>query len=134
MSQFKANNACITSLTVFAALATVAAPINWNRFISLNTDGECAYTGDGEDADFVSLSHAERQGEAMQASLPTGSQNKVTAGEAITVGAYIASDASGRAKVATTGDKILGKALTSASAAGEVIAITFSPRGEVVAA
>lgn len=129
----QANHAGILSITVFAALATVAAPIKINRFLTVNSDGQCAYTGAGLDADYISLGTAERTGEALQGSLPIGSINKIESGAAIAVGAKITSDATGRAVTATAGDIVLGKAVTASGAAGEVIGATFSPRGEVPA-
>lgn len=127
----KANHAGICSITVFAAFATTAAPILINRFLNLNSDAQVAYTGAGEDADYISLGTAERTGEPLQGSMPIGSINKIESGAAIAKGDKITSDATGRAVTATTGDIVLGKAVTASGAAGEVIGATFSPRGEV---
>lgn len=52
---------------------------------------------------------------------------RVKAGVAITNGAEVASDALGKAKPATTGNRILGRALEAAGADGDVIKILFRP-------
>jgi uncharacterized protein DUF2190 len=49
--------------------------------------------------------------------------SRVAAGEAVTKGALVSSDATGRAAIADTGDKVLGTALSAASAAGEIISV-----------
>ncbi len=127
----KANQDCITSITVYADGATPEAPIKVNRFITLGASGKVAHTGAGLQTDFVSLATAERDGEPLQGSLPTGSINKVEAGGVIEVGDLIASDATGRAIVAASGKVANGKAVTAAGAVGEMIGFTFSPKGTV---
>ena len=131
MNGHKANQDAITSVSVFADGATVNAPLVINRFITLGSAGLVAYTGAGLQADFVSLGTAEADREPLQGSLPTGAINKIEAGAAIAVGDLIASDATGRAVLAVTADVALGKAVTVAGAADEIVAFTFSPKGIV---
>jgi hypothetical protein len=50
---------------------------------------------------------------------------KVVAGDAVTAGADVASDANGKVVTATTGDVVVGTAVTAASEDGEVMTINF---------
>lgn len=54
---------------------------------------------------------------------------KVVAGEAIAVGDSIATDTSGKAVVAASGEFILGKALTAAGADLDILTMLFQPHG-----
>lgn len=53
----------------------------------------------------------------------------VEAGDAVTAGLPVSSDATGRAKNAAAGENILGTALETASGAGIVIAVLLTPAG-----
>ena len=54
----------------------------------------------------------------------------VVAGAAVAQGAFLTSDASGRAITAAAGNQIHGVAALAAAAADDVIAIDLSPRGK----
>lgn len=54
---------------------------------------------------------------------------KVLAGAAITQGAFVTSDASGRAVTATTGQIAWGQALQSVTAANQIVAVRLSTPG-----
>lgn len=56
-----------------------------------------------------------------------GSVTKVVAGAAIALDADITTDNQGRAVTAATGNKIHGKALIAAGAAGEIISVLLQP-------
>jgi hypothetical protein len=51
----------------------------------------------------------------------------VEAGAAITKGARVTSDSSGRAVAASTGNMVLGRAQQAATAAGELVEVFFTP-------
>jgi hypothetical protein len=58
------------------------------------------------------------------ASVQTGGLAKVEAGAALsTIGEYVASDSTGRAVAATTGQRVLGEVFSAAGAAGEIITV-----------
>ena len=97
------------------------------RFMSVDSSGQLAATGDGAAADGVLQDKPAAAGRAGL--LQIGGRTKVEAGAAVTNGAQVASDSVGRVVPAASGDVILGRALNAASAAGEVIAIIFQPRG-----
>ena len=99
-------------------------------FVSVASDGQIDLTGDGAQADGVLLNDPAAAGRA--ATVCILGRTKVTAGGAITAGGKIACDASGRAvAAATTGDEILGIALTTVTTAGQVVEIIFNPNGTV---
>jgi hypothetical protein len=99
-------------------------------FVSVASDGQVDLTGDGAQADGVLLNDPAAAGRA--ATVCILGKTKVTAGGAITAGGKIACDSSGRAvAAATTGDEILGVALTTVTTAGEVVEIIFNPNGTV---
>jgi hypothetical protein len=56
----------------------------------------------------------------------------VEAGAAITVGAYVTTDATGRVITAATGHQIHGRALETASGAGVFVAVLLLPAARVV--
>jgi hypothetical protein len=55
-----------------------------------------------------------------------GSISKVVAGAAVSAGAQVASDATGRAVTATTSDVVTGTALTAAGAADEIFEVLLA--------
>lgn len=82
-------------------------------FVKVNSDGEIELAGDGEAALGVLQN---KPGEATEAAGEAASVrvygvSKVVAGETIAAGEEVASDADGKAKVATLGDRVLGVAL-----------------------
>ena len=95
-------------------------------FMTVNSVGRIAPTGDGLAADGVLLDKPSAAGRA--GALQIGGRAKVSAGATITAGDEVASDAAGEAVPAATGDVVLGRAL-SGGANGEIIDMIFQPRG-----
>ncbi len=92
------------------------------RFVTVASDGQVDLTGAGLAADGVAQdNNADAVGKAVSMMLLGGGVSKVEAGAAITRGAEITADASGRAVASGTGDRILGRAWDAAAAAGELI-------------
>lgn len=65
-------------------------------------------------------------------SFNTGNQLKVLASAAIAIDARVASTADGRAVTAGAGNEINARAITAATAAGELITVDFRPEGLAV--
>lgn len=121
-------------------IAATGADVRARRFVIQGSTGVSEAT-DGADAVGVNftfyddsehtLGNASR---AVSVVTNNGCRVEVEAGAAVTVGADIASDAEGRAIVASAtapGDAILGVALTAAAAAGEVVEVLFQPAGRI---
>jgi hypothetical protein len=95
-------------------------------FVSVASDGQIDPTGDGLDADGVLQDAPAAAGRAALVAI--AGKVKVVCGGTVTRGGPVASDASGTAVNATSGDIILGVALET-GASGRVIEILFQPRG-----
>jgi len=95
-------------------------------FVSVASDGQIDPTGDGLDADGVLQDAPAAAGRAALVAI--AGKVKVVCGGVVTRGGPVASDASGTAVSAATGDIILGVALET-GAAGRIIEILFQPRG-----
>ena len=78
-------------------------------------------TGDGAKADGVLQNKPAASGRA--ATVGIDGVTKVRVGAAVTAGDDLASDSTGRAVTATTGDIIIGRALEDGSAANVVISM-----------
>jgi len=96
------------------------------RFVAMAADEQVDSAGNGEDAIGVLLNDPAQAGRAAEVAV--SGKTRVTAGGSVPAGSLVASDAVGRAVVATTGDAILGIASTT-GASGEVMSIVFNPRG-----
>lgn len=94
-------------------------------FVRTNSSGNLALAGDGEDADGVLQD--DPAAAARPGSIALGGLTKVKAGGTVTAGGYVASDSSGRAVDAVSGDYILGRAIEAATDANTIISIIFSP-------
>ena len=95
------------------------------RFMRINSSSQAVRAGDGEDADGVLQNDPAAAGRAGNIAL--GGLTKVEGGGTVTAGNYVSSDASGRAVNTVSGDYILGRSLTTATTAGEIISIILSP-------
>lgn len=95
-------------------------------FVSVAADGQIDPTGDGLDADGVLQDAPAAAGRAALVAI--AGKVKVVCGGTVTRGGPVASDASGTAVNAASGDIILGVALET-GASGRVIEILFQPRG-----
>lgn len=110
-------------------LASADLSASQYRFVEYNTTTrQIAIAGDGEVARGVLQNAPAAEGRA--ATVAYSGVSQVEAGEDdITSGDAIASDASGRAKLATTGDIILGRAQEDSSAVGQLIAVALGHEG-----
>lgn len=95
-------------------------------FVSVASDGQIDPTGDGLDADGVLQDAPAAAGRAALVAI--AGKVKVVCGGVVTRGGPVASDASGTAVNAASGDIILGVALET-GASGRIIEILFQPRG-----
>lgn len=77
------------------------------------------------------LQNRPASGQAAEVRVNSGSTTKCVAGAAITAGAEVMSDASGRAITATTTNEVVGIALTAAANAGELIDLLLRPYHKV---
>ena len=118
-----------TQTITLQAAATTA--IRQRRFVSQGSTG-LAESVDGADTAGVSFgSTTATAGDPRALAVVTnaGCRVEVEAGEAVAVGDDVASDSEGRAKTSASADNIQGKALTAASAAGEVVEILYYGAG-----
>jgi hypothetical protein len=94
----------------------------------INSSGKVAAVASaGGDADGVIYDEPAAADRATQ--LAIGDVVKARAGAAITAGAELAADADGDVVTATSTDIILGRALESAAAAGDIIKVLFVKNG-----
>jgi len=95
------------------------------KYVKLNSSGQVVLAGDGEYAVGVLMNKPSAAGQAAEvAPLSQGSIYKVAAGGALaTIGTELASDATGRAAAAATGERLTGIQLSVAGGAGEVIEV-----------
>ena len=92
------------------------------HFVLLASDGQVDLVASaGGDADGVLYNDPAAAGRA--ATVAISGIVKVVAGAAVAVGDKVQSDASGRAITAASGDHVLGKAVSAAGAAGDVISV-----------
>ena len=96
------------------------------QFMAMSADGQIDRSGAGAYAVGVLQNEPSAAGRAAEVAI--NGKMQVKCGGAVTAGGPVASDASGQAVDATTGDIILGEAM-EAGASGEVITILFHPRG-----
>lgn len=96
-------------------------------FVTVASDGQVDPTGDGARADGVLQNDPAAAGRI--ATVAVAGVSRVTAGDAITRGALVASDASGKAVTAAQNDEILGLALAAAGADGDVIPVLLKFSG-----
>lgn len=110
---------------------TVFAPAGFERgiFSTVGADGQIAAAAAGTMPDVVTMSPTEVNAEAIAGAIPNGGIVLVQAGGPITAGDAVTGDGDGKAVVAAAGNAIVGKALTSADAASEFVAIQFNFRG-----
>lgn len=114
--------------------AVAATAVRQRRFVIVTSTGitEGTVAGDAVGVSFGSVPATAGTSRAIAVVTNNGCRVEVEAGAAVTAGNDVASDAEGRAVNATTGNTILGKALTAATAAGEVVEVLFAPAGRKV--
>lgn len=123
------------------SLACAAANVAANRFVRPTATGITLVGTAGLDAVGVSLEgyvHADyvagNASNVIAVAQLDGAKLMIEAGAAITAGAAVMSDASGRAiTAATAGSNILGYAVEAAGAAGELIQVVSSKGSQVAA-
>lgn len=103
------------------------------RFVTIDSSGEAAYPSAQAAASGVTQEASTAQGQVLGCAVPDGAIVKVESGAAVVAGAEVASDGTGRVITigSANGDQKLGVAKTAAGAAGEIIEIQFSHRGQV---
>lgn len=108
---------------------TASADLSATNYRFVKVDGEftVGLTALGEAAAGVVFNCPELGCEAGVYGI--GDVAKLEAGAAIAVGSLVGSDATGRGKVAATGEFANAIALEAASAAGEIISVYMMPHG-----
>lgn len=101
-----------------------------HRFVFVNASGNAELSAAGGPVDGV-MENDPKIGEA--ATVYNTGVAKVQASAAIAVGAQVSSAANGQAKVAASGDQIVGVCRTAAGAAGDICTVVLSPREGAVA-
>lgn len=95
------------------------------KFVKLNSSGRLVANGLGEAA--VGVLQDDPRAAGRAGAVAIGGIVKVKAEGTIAAGADVASDADGGAVAATTGQIVLGTAVTG-GASGEIISMLFHPR------
>ncbi len=116
--------------TLPGAVASTDLSAHQFKFVDIDASGEIAVAGAGVDSVGVLQNKPSAQGRAATVWGP-GSVCKVIAGAAVAAGARVTPDATGRAVTAVTGNRINGRALMAAGAAGEIISVFISGQGAV---
>lgn len=102
---------------------------NQYRFIDVSASGQAALCGDGANAEGVLQDIPSAQGQVCAVAI--SGVSKVVASGAIALGANVASGANGKAKVAASGNYILGTAQEEATADGQIIAVLLNKAGRL---
>lgn len=93
-------------------------------FVTIDSNARVALAGDGADACGVLQDDPSALDRTAQVMVGTGI-TKVKTGGTVTKGGYMASDSSGRAVDAVSGDKILGEFLEASTGANQYVAALF---------
>ena len=113
----------VTTITLPAVSAAVAA----NRFVELSSGSVQQVGTAGNEAIGVSAAASPASNTAgIAVAIYNGGVIKVEAGAAVAVDANVSSDNQGRAITSASGNRINGKALQAASAAGEMIEVLLT--------
>lgn len=115
-----------------ALTRTAGAAIAISRFVKMSGAKVIQCAADTDDAVGVSLTAAAADLDPVAIAAYDGGIVEVTAGAAITAGVPVASDATGRALAAVSGDRILGYAQKAAGAANEVIDVLLVKGGSII--
>lgn len=117
----------VEGITLPANADLSASQFLFGTITNSSGQGRVAVSGDGADADGVIYEGGSSANQPTK--LAVKGVLKVTCGSGnITAGNLIASDSTGKAVVAGTGDKVLGKAITSA-VSGDIFPILWKPVG-----
>lgn len=106
----------------------VSAAVAVRRFVELDASGDVQQVGTaGNEATGVSAqTSAADNTVAIPVAIYNGGIMEVEAGAAVAINADVTSDTTGRAITSASGNAINGKALTAASAAGEIIEVLLT--------
>ncbi len=114
---------------------TAGTAVSLFRFVTVASDGQADHVGTANTAaaDAVSVEAQATVGEPFSAEGFAGQIVKLEAGAAVAVGDDVSSDSQGRGitATATAGNVIHGKALSAASAAGEIISVLLKGPYEI---
>jgi len=103
------------------------------RFVKMSGAKVIQCAADTDDAVGVSMDAAAADLDVLPVARYNGGIVEVTAGAALaTAGVPVASDSTGRAVAAVTGDRILGYLQNTAAAAGEVVNVLLTKGGMVI--
>lgn len=103
---------------------------NQYRFAVCNSSGQAALSGAGVSTiGVIQNNDADAANKAV--ALQKVGVSKVVAGAAVVAGVEVASDASGRAVTAATGNRVNGIALSGCSNAGEIISVALGASGQL---
>lgn len=91
------------------------------RFMVVDSNGQLAAAGAGAATDGVLQDDPDAAGKAGE--LGVEGVSKCEAGAAVAAGDLVASDASGKCVTASTGNVVAGRAMSAASADGEIISV-----------
>lgn len=105
---------------------------NLAEIVELATDNQIVVAGNGEKPVGV-LVQVDGTGVGAMCLVCISGPCKVKAGAAFNEGVNLASDANGEAVLATTGESILGQALSAAAAANELVPVNVAVGGVVAA-
>jgi hypothetical protein len=111
-------------------LQTISMPVNADMsakqyFIMKASAGKAAVAGAGQQP--IGILQDDPAADGRAGCIGIDGISKVVAGAAISAGAYVASDANGKAVTAASGDIAVGIAVTAASADGDVISVQLMP-------
>jgi len=119
----------VTSISVFKSTADLSSAASQFKLLKL-VSGEVVVSAAATDVSIGVLQNKPKAGEiALIAMLNASVIGKCRAGAAITAGALLVSDADGDVitSTPTAADFVIGQALETAGAAGDIIAVLFHP-------
>jgi hypothetical protein len=96
--------------------------------VAIASDGQIDPAGDGANVDGVLQNDPDDAGKA--ATVRISGVSKVVCGAAITKGDKVASDAAGKAVTAASSDRVIGRALQTTTADGQILAVLLKVAGE----
>lgn len=99
------------------------------RFVTADANGQAAVAGAGVPT--IGVLQDKPSAAGIAGEIMGDGITKVVAGAAVTAGAQVMSDATGRAVTATTGNHIAGQALETAANAGEIISVFLKHGGQL---
>ncbi|MAK54616.1 MAG: DUF2190 domain-containing protein [Pusillimonas sp.] len=103
------------------------------EILSANAGEVTSVATAGNDGVGVALEAAAADGDKINVAVITGGGKcKAKAGAAVAAGVNLTTDASGRVVTAAVGNAVIGKSLSAAGAAGEILTMLFDKKANVV--